>query len=425
MVDSDTTTMNRLPPILDSGSWNDSISRLAIGLVRPFRRLLRARRYRIRDVDVRGAEPVRRLLDEGAGLLITPNHCNHADVMLIYDLADRLHCPFHIMAAAHVFANVTSLVRMILRWHGCFSVDRAGSDLRAFKRGVSILQESPHPLVIFPEGEVYHLNDALTPFRDGAAMIALRAARRADRPLYCVPCAIKYTYVEDPTPALLELMAELERRAHWRPRPERPLVERVLLFATGQLALKEIEYLGRPQDGTTRERLRHLREHILVGLETQYVLDPRKLDLPERIKSVRRACLDALQVEDTSASNGLEAEPTPEAESTGDETPAKSFERSQIENHLHDLFVVLQLYSYLGDYLEGEPAVERLAETLDKLEEDVLDVPFASVRGARRAVCTLGEPLDVSSFAGRSARKAAPGLTRELEIRVQALLDGL
>jgi hypothetical protein len=69
--------------------------------------------------------------------------------------------------------------------------------------------------------------------------------------------------------------------------------------------------------------------------------------------------------------------------------------------------------------------VERVAETLDKLEEDVLHVPEARVRGRRRATIALGEPVEVAAFAGGSSRRAAPALTEELERRVQALLDGL
>ena len=44
----------------------------------------------------------------------------------------------------------------------------------AFRQAVEILQSRPNPLVIFPEGEVYHLNQRITPFREGPAAMALR-----------------------------------------------------------------------------------------------------------------------------------------------------------------------------------------------------------------------------------------------------------
>jgi hypothetical protein len=371
-------------------------------LMRPVRWWMRTRRQRVVEVEVRGTERVKRLLADGAGVLIMANHPTHADALLAYDLAERLRRCFHVMTAAEVFANASRITRWILQRHGCFSVDRAGADLRAFKRSVEILQRSPNPLMIFPEGQVYHLNDHVTPFRDGPTTIALSAVRRAERPIYCVPCALKYWYVRDPTAELEELMTELERRARWLPQPDRPLAQRILKYAAGQLALKEVEYLGSPQAGALPDRLSRLREHILGPLEKHYETNPAGQTIPERIKAVSRGCVQRLQEEEIS-----------------DEA------RGEIETQLHHIFVVVQLYSYLGDYLEGTPPVERLAETLDKFEEDVIDVTYATVRGTRRAVVALGEPVDVSGFKKGSARKAAPELTREIENRVQALLDEL
>ena len=59
---------------------------------------------------------------------------------------------------------------------------------------------SERPLLIFPEGNVYLQNDVVTPFHDGAAMLALRSARAlADdgARVLVVPVSIKATYVED------------------------------------------------------------------------------------------------------------------------------------------------------------------------------------------------------------------------------------
>jgi hypothetical protein len=35
-----------------------------------------------------------------------------------------------------------------------------GHDLRALRRAVQVLKSAEHPLVIFPEGEVFHLAEA-------------------------------------------------------------------------------------------------------------------------------------------------------------------------------------------------------------------------------------------------------------------------
>ena len=74
-------------------------------------------------------------------------------------------------------------------------------------------------MVIFPEGDIYHTGDRVTPFRDGAAAIAMSAAKKADRPVVCIPTALKCVYLDDPTPELTKLMTRLEESLHWRPRP--------------------------------------------------------------------------------------------------------------------------------------------------------------------------------------------------------------
>jgi len=43
---------------------------------------------------------------------------------------------------------------------------------------------------------------------------------------------------------------------------------------------------------------------------------------------------------------------------------------------MDDLFFVIQLYSYPGDYVAERPVIERIAETLDKFEEDVLQATY-------------------------------------------------
>ncbi len=81
------------------------------------------------------------------------------------------------------------------------------------------------------------------------------------------------------------------------------------------------------------------------------------------------------------------------------------------------------MYGYPGDYVSEQPSIERIAETLDKLEEDVLEIPTATVRGTRRAEVTFGEPIMVET--GRSQKGASQRLTLQLEERVRQLLDAL
>lgn len=64
-----------------------------------------------------------------------------------------------------------------------------------------------------------------------------------------------------------------------------------------------------------------------------------------------------------------------------------------------------------------------MAETLDKLEEDVLEVFSASIRGPRKAIVTFGDPIRVE--AGKKTKTMIPDLTHSLEQAVQEQLDSI
>ena len=350
------------------------------------------------EVETRGLEHVREAVGKGHGVLITPNHSSHADGFALYEAADQLGFPFYVMAAWQVFHCGGWLKQLVLRHHGCFSVDREGTDMKALRKAREILESEPYPLVIFPEGEVYHINDRITPFREGPAAIALLAARKGSRPIVCVPCGMTFRYIDDPTPQLTELMGEMEQALLWRPRPDLTLEQRIYHLAEGLLALKEIEFLGSTCSGRVPERIAHLTEFILGQIEARRGIDPSGATIPERVKALRRQAIKQL-------------------EELPDDDPA----RRQVEDDLDDLFLVVQAFSYPGDYVAEQPSIERIAETLDKFEEDVLPAETATIRGSRRATVTFGEPIPVVAERGKKTSPAA--LTELLEQAVQALLD--
>ena len=352
------------------------------------------------EVEVRKLDLLREATSSGGGVLITPNHSGHADAYIMYDVADKLGGPLYFMTAWQVFQQRSRLGQWMLQQHGCFSIDREGTDLKAFRQATEILQKAEYPLVIFPEGEVYHVNERITPFREGAAAIAIAAARRASQSVLCVPCGIKYEYIDDPTDNLLELMDRLEQEIFWRPRGDLPLAERIYRFAEGAMALKEVEYFGKSSSGPLPERTNALACHILDQLEQRYDVENSTPQIPERVKQLRSSALKKLH-------------------EMGENDPG----RQPYLHDLDDLFLVVQLFSYPGDYVQENPSVERMAETLDKLEEDVLDVYTASIRGRRRATVSFGEPIEVAGE--KKSKSAVPDLIRSLESAVQEQLDSI
>ncbi len=391
--------MNRYDFGFATQAWAPKLKPWFVRWTAPIRRLQQRLNTGVVDIDVRGQEHLASAIDTGQRLLIAPNHPSHADPFTIYAACDAAETACHIMAAWHVFLKFSPVMQRCLQWHGCFSVDREANDIGAFRNAIEVLCHRPEPLVIFPEGEIYHCNDRVTPFREGAAAIALGAARKAERPIAIVPTAIKYRYLDDPTPHILQVLDAIEKRILWRAQTHRPIIERLYCIAEAVLGLKELEYLGNVRAGRLSTRLNELAEEILQRLEAKHGTQCNDCH-PVRVKELRRTVL---------------------TKCNDRQTPVDQLR--SLRHDMDDLFVVMQLFSYPGDYLRNqEPSIERIAETVDKLEEDVLQRRTASLRGRRQAIVQFGDPHPVSPV---KSRTAIAELTRCIQSRVQELINQL
>lgn len=392
--------MNRQPFGSPPRWWPPKLSPLWVKLTRRWRRKQLRVKQQIVDIAAQGFEHVTDAVAAGQGVLITPNHSAHYDSVTLYAAADEVGLPLYFMTAWQVFAASSRFEQWAMQRLGCFSIDREATDKSAFKQAVAILKGEPYPLVIFPEGEIYHTTDRVTPFRDGAAAIALSAAK-GERPIVVVPCGIRFSYVDDPTERLHELLSQLEQRIYLRPLPETPLQVRMHRFAEAALALKELDYLGRTSQGRLRDRVRALIEAVLSQLEVRHDLRAAGRTPPERAKQVRRKVI--AQLERNALNNG------------------DAQRHQQLQQDMEDVFFVTQCFSYPGDYLHENPSIERLAETADKFEEDVFDVPVPTVRGRRRVDIRCGQPIEV--VREQRGRGQTEELTALVQRRVQELLD--
>lgn len=389
--------MNRQPWSKPPRWWSPRPNPLLMKAWTPVRRMQQIYQYRVTETEIVGLEHAQAAIAQQHGVLITPNHPGHADSYLLMESLVRLKRRCYVMTAWQVFAMAKRWERMLYRQHGCFSIDREGSDMRAYRQAVTVLAETSDPLAVFPEGDVYHLNDRVRPFRDGTGAMVLSAVKRGRRPVQWIPCAIRYRYLKDPTPELEAVMSLLEQRLHWRPRPDLPLSARIYRFAEGMLKLKEIEYVGRASNGALPERIDALANEILERIEEQHQVRSIPETLPQRVKELRQLAINRQR-----------------------ELPEDDPAQEQLAHDLEDLFFVVQLYSYPGDYVEERATIERMAETVDKFEEDFLDLPTARIRGTRRGVITFGDPIIVSETGGRDLARE---LTLLAESRVQAMLD--
>ena len=353
------------------------------------------RDYGITAVECVGAERLRASLDAGHGIMLVTNHCRPCDPLVMDTLAREVDRPFHTIASWHLFME-GRWKRFMLPRIGAFSVYREGMDRESLKCAVKILADGKHPLVIFAEGFVTRCNDRLVNFMEGPAFMARSAAKqRADGRVLLHPVFIRYFFEGDLPAAVTPVVEEIENRLSWQPQRQLPLLDRIAKLGHALLALKEIEYLNGPQQGSAKQRLQRLMDHLLTPLETQWCAGRNDGDAMARVKRLRAAILPEMI--------------------TSELTEA---ERAERWRQLADLYLVQQLHCYPGDYIEA-PTAERILETVERYEEDLTDL--ARAHPPLRAVISVGEGIAVD--ATRDRTQAVDPVTAELRRRMELLLD--
>lgn len=376
--------------------------------LRPFglyvnRRIHLARKYRIEKIEDDGFGRVRDLCGDGHSVMLAPNHSDHSDPHVIMELLSRHGMRSYFMGAREIF-EISRLAAWSLQSMGVFSVDRDGPDLSAIKTAITLLERGSAPLVIFPEGEIYHHHRRLDPLNEGVASILLKATTRltGGKKAFLVPVALRFFHDPSVESTFRDRLSRLEDRIGWIPKPLMPLNDRILRLATGVLALKETEYLGVAGSGSIQERLSQLCENLLSLVEERYPRDAKATTPPERVRAlryrIRRRLLDL-------------------------ENPPSSENREILRDDLDRVFTALQAHSYIGDYLSGDPTTDRSAEMIMKLEEDLLGFPTYPVD--RTARVTAGAPIPVSDLlvsGGIPMKGGAIPLTELLEKQLSNLL---
>ena len=361
------------------------------------------RKYRIAHIRDDGFGTVRKLVAAGHSVLLAPNHSDHADPHVLLEIGRRHDMQPFFMGAREIF-EVSPLAGWSLQQMGVFSVDRDGPDLSAVKTAIQILDSGEQPLVMFPEGEIYHHHRRLDPLNEGVASILLKVAAKlpAPRNAYLVPVALRFFHDPSVETTFRDRLSKLEDRIGWIPKPNMSTDERIRRLATGVLALKETEALGRANSGDIHQRLTQLCEDALSMAESRYPRDAKATTTPERVRAlryrIRRRLLDP-------------------------ENPPAAAERDALLDDLDLVFTALQAHSYIGDYLTADNTLDRRAETIMKLEEDLFGFPTYPVQ--RRTEVTAGEPIPVSELIASGilpAKGGALALTAMLESRLSDLV---
>jgi 1-acyl-sn-glycerol-3-phosphate acyltransferase len=349
-----------------------------------------------------GAEHLEEARRRGAGVLLASNHCRRADPVALAMLGLHVKQFFYYVVAYHQFRQGRLLGWWVNRIGG-FSILREGADREALRASARILAEGERPLVLFPEGTWFRQNDRLGPLQEGAGLIARHAARQTDRPVLVHPVAVKYWLLADPRPALRQRLEGLERRIGWHPQRELDLLPRIEKLGAALLALKETEYLDRPRTGPLDERIRFLTDARVTHLEEFYLGKTHNGWLLERIRRLRQRLVPRL------------------AEVAADAEAARATREA-----LDSLLFCENLGAHSLEYLHEHPSLERLTETVERIEETVTDEVERPVAPMGAAIA-VGPALDIRAFtpARGPERTAGDPFTVQLGEAIQALLDRL
>ena len=366
---------------------------------------LPGKRHLVKQIELHGTEAFQKVRENNARLVLLPNHSTHSDPQVMSEVCRRLSIRPSFMAAYDVFAR-GRIQSWLMQRTGAFSVDRDGSDRKSMKCATDVVTEGSYPLILFPEGNVYLCNDQVTPFAEGASYIALRAQKTlgTDAPVFVVPVSMKYTYLEDIRGQLRQSMDDLASHFGTQLDPGTDFCEELKRVSTTALSrfLTQRGHLPPEDTASVDDQVAHAAEQLLASLEAKMNLQPAgESDHTSRIRRIR-ATVHAVRTD-----------------------PEREIDHRAASHWADEAILALRVLGYRGGYMARHPTLDRVAETVARLREDVHSRLFPP-DGERRCIVKFGTPLDLRErlepFEAK-ARRAISDLTHDCEAAVQSGLD--
>ncbi|MCZ6689941.1 MAG: 1-acyl-sn-glycerol-3-phosphate acyltransferase [Planctomycetota bacterium] len=365
------------------------------------------RRRKIKQIEISGADGIREIRSRGVRILFTPNHSTHSDSEIFIEAIRKIGLTTQFMAAYDIFLR-SRIGAWAMQRMGSFSVDRDASDPKAMAQARAILSEGRHSLTIFPEGNVYLRNDEVTPFHEGAAMLGLRSAKelsKKDVSVVVIPVSIKVTYLVDIREPVEARLSELVRAVDAEVSQDAGLPERVRATGTAAL-LRNLRQRGIdiPEAEDLAGLIKASASSVLRQLEKKMDIEPRAKDsLIDRVRAARRKIHSVLI------------------------DPERAADHKAAELWANEAMVAFRIVSYRSDYVASHPTLDRFAETVEKLEEDIF-ARMPRPYGPRCAFVRFGRPIDLEEYLESfriKARVATRSLTERIEGAVQEGIDAL
>jgi 1-acyl-sn-glycerol-3-phosphate acyltransferase len=351
-----------------------------------------------------------RNLPAGVGCILTPNHADEMDPRLCLELARRLKRRFIFMCNREAFDEMGGVAGVLLQAIGYFSVERGGHDLAAKKYSVATVAEGKDILVIFPEGEIFYLNESLQPFHSGAIDIGMQAIieRRHQLPdwtAYIVPISIKYSY-KGPIETILEKRVQKMERPLRQDLSKHALSKRLNLLQAKLLAREEAAYNISPDTVRLAKmtvRIQHARQTILQQIE-----EKNGGTFNDQARTIDQAWQLSAQLR----------------EKMGHQLSAD--EEKELKAELAALKEVAQLVSWQPQYVASKPSDDRMAEMVLKLERELYRIKRPAQLAKRDVHMRVGEPIDLGQHLVEY-QSNPHGLRHKMAVQlrdvIQALVD--
>lgn len=348
----------------------------------------------------------------GAGMILISNHADEYDPRVCLEISRLCRKRFISMCNREAFDELGGVAGWALQRLGHFSVERGAHDGEAKQFAIDIVKRARSVLVIFPEGEIFYLNEDVQHFHSGAVEICMQAImqRRKKHPTWTaciVPMAIKYHYKDGIERILDERISRMERKLSLSA-AEDSLAGRLKRIQTTLIQSEANAYGVQDKVGFQEDLLKEIvatENAILAEVES------RHMELP----------VSHGQIIDESWQLGAEIREgiTPGSDVTVAE---------QVRHDLAELREVAQLSSWRPDYYQGDVSHDRLAEALLKLERELYRVRRPEQLADRDVFVKIGTPIDMGAFASEyasDARAVRHSVTENLHSDIQTLVDAL
>jgi 1-acyl-sn-glycerol-3-phosphate acyltransferase len=321
-------------------------------------------------------------------------------------------------------------------------------DLQALKAARSHLVNGTFPFTIAPEGATNGHGEIVSPLEPGTAQLAfwgVEDLQKAARPegLLVLPIGLRYVYPKPDWHALNRLLTRLEHDTglptesfqHPAETPLEAYYPRLLRLGTYLLTRMEQFYqrfyperfaavpseISGDSQAAIAQRLHHVLEDALT-IGEQYFNLPGKGGLISRCRRLEEAGWSYIYRED------LEQLPALPPLEQG----LAAWIATEANLHMRHMRLVESFVAVNGSYVKAKLTFERFAETtliLFDLVERLkgTEVPRRPQLGIRKAILTIGNPVDVSErwphyVENRRAAKAAVAqLTDELQTALEHL----